>query len=287
MKDLQTQALSEQDPVIKSSIEVKLVYVFLRLTVFMKEAGYHELSMALWQAVLELCVMRPPGVETDAAMASLEEFWDSEAPRLGERGYLPWISRQQQDAPAPKRRHSMHVRTTNRIFKHFILAELDRASETTLPGRTTDESDASDPFNVVLFSDIQPVVLLFSQGTISHRLLILGFLRYYGLPMLPNTVDANIVAWWDDPLLSSCSIEPHAFATEDQVGILDGLDFPARFQSYHPSTETLFSRNSTLYNFHFYETAEPVLSTLLQAVPGDEDLAECYLILVYLNEPTR
>ena len=76
------------------AISVVRVYVVVRLTSFMREAGFAELSVATWQALLEYEFCKPPqevGQElfvknemTMLGLSNFEEFWESEVPRIGE-----------------------------------------------------------------------------------------------------------------------------------------------------------------------------------------------------------
>lgn len=71
------------DPGIK---EEAMLSFFLQAASFEKKAGYTEKSVALFQALLEFNCFCPPQLTTHTAQVKkFELFWDSEAPRLGER----------------------------------------------------------------------------------------------------------------------------------------------------------------------------------------------------------
>ncbi|KKY13465.1 putative protein of unknown function DUF1740 [Diplodia seriata] len=74
------------------------VYIFLRLTSLMKHAGYHERAVALWQALLEIQLFRPPyedNTPSSTVLQDFEEFWESECPRFGEHGAVGWATAKQ------------------------------------------------------------------------------------------------------------------------------------------------------------------------------------------------
>ena len=63
------------------------VHVLLRVTSFIRHAGYTELSVAIWQAILHLQSPHTAAATTEESMSELEQWWDDEGPRFGEHGY--------------------------------------------------------------------------------------------------------------------------------------------------------------------------------------------------------
>lgn len=99
-------------------------------------------------------------------MNALEEFWDSEVPRLGESGAKGWAtweaSGRSEQAPPIHR----PVDTNSRIsdpYSRWAACEALADRTQALSLRTTDADEGADPDAVVLFSDIRP--LLLSLGT--------------------------------------------------------------------------------------------------------------------------
>lgn len=69
----------------------QLLYIMLRLTLFIREAGYTELAVAIWQGLLEMNFNAPNQPLTKSAlMDSFKDFWESEVSRIGEAGPLGW-----------------------------------------------------------------------------------------------------------------------------------------------------------------------------------------------------
>ena len=69
----------------------QLLYIMLRLTLFIREAGYTELAVAIWQGLLEMNFSAPNQPFTKSAlMDSFKDFWESEVSRIGEAGSLGW-----------------------------------------------------------------------------------------------------------------------------------------------------------------------------------------------------
>jgi hypothetical protein len=81
--------------------------VFLQFCYFLKQAGFAEKSIALFQALIEFNYSMPavllsaPRVEQ---VALFEPFWDSCVPRFGEEGavgWSTWIQDKSMDFPPP------------------------------------------------------------------------------------------------------------------------------------------------------------------------------------------
>src|SRR5205814_9906202 len=78
-----------------ASLYHQLIYVFLRATIFIHDAGYKELAVSAWQALLELSFSRPAEQgEASAAsvMESFQDFWESEVARIGEDNAVGWAT---------------------------------------------------------------------------------------------------------------------------------------------------------------------------------------------------
>lgn len=163
-------------------------YLFLRLTLFLREAGYLELAVGLWQAVLEFTCFQPSSfVEKDdlqGALSSFAEFWESEVARIGDIGAAGW-----RNGSSPDFASSAHAPHTELDASHILLSwakvERDRALACRLPSRSVDASNhpVDDPYTVVLFSDLQDILPLF-WGLSSSDELIDGFLCFCHLPHL-------------------------------------------------------------------------------------------------------
>lgn len=142
--------------------EIARVGLLWRSAMFFKEAGYHERATALLQAQVELSLFCPPsilGAAFESQLPSLEEFWDSEVPRVGEahaRGWAASMSDASPDlpsAPAPDPTVARQTSEASDPYQRWYEDERRRDAQGHRPLRTSAESD--DPYATVLFSDIR------------------------------------------------------------------------------------------------------------------------------------
>ncbi|KAJ0116522.1 hypothetical protein J7T55_007502 [Diaporthe amygdali] len=150
------------------SVEIcnELVYVFLRTTRFIHDAGYSELAVAAWQAILELTFARPrdaSDLEVEDLMSSFGDFWESEVPRIGEDDAKGWIhfaeAEEMADLPESRPDATGVPPDTRDVYKAWAALEKHRSTGARLPARTLDEGTEDDPFRVVMFSDLKPLLL--------------------------------------------------------------------------------------------------------------------------------
>lgn len=159
------------------------LHIFTRLTGFMQACGYHELAVALWQALLDVCIAGSANgdaiVDRRLALARLVESWDLEDPRFGDR-FIPLTN----DAAATVSHPGDPGRCSP--FATFAAAEAARCANYYMPGSSNDEDVSEDPFHVILYSDISPVLdaLTFSY---TSDALIDAFLCFYGMRPLPHS----------------------------------------------------------------------------------------------------
>ncbi|KAI0391320.1 DUF1740-domain-containing protein [Xylariaceae sp. FL0594] len=187
-----TQELLNHDiPGDQIGCSEQIIYVFLRLTRFLADTGFVELASAAWQATLELNLMRP-SMAADAGAdvpPSFQEFWESEVPRLGEAGWKGWAAfmagSDAQEPPAPKISDTLPITPDTRDgYKAWHTVECQKSREAAVPARTLDDGAEDDPFRVVMYSDIQDMLLYFRTGVIPYiaRQLVDAFLIYSHLP---------------------------------------------------------------------------------------------------------
>lgn len=143
----------------------ELVYVFLRTTRFIHDAGYSELAVASWQAILELTFARPRDVsdlEAEDLVSSFGDFWESEVPRIGEDGAKGWMhfaeAEEMADLPESRADAPSVPSGTRDVYKAWAASEAHRGASSRLPARTLDEGTEDDPFRVVMFSDLKPLI---------------------------------------------------------------------------------------------------------------------------------
>ncbi|KAI0778496.1 DUF1740-domain-containing protein [Trametes elegans] len=146
--------------------EVGQLRVLWRIAVALRDAGYVERANALLQAEAELLYCKPLTVSTQpfaAQLDALEEFWDSEVPRLGEPGANGWAkweasNRPDQPPPSPKGLGAPDPRISD-PYSRWAASETLADHMRTLSLRSTDDDDTADPYAVVLFSDIRPFLV--------------------------------------------------------------------------------------------------------------------------------
>ena len=186
------------------SLHQQLVYVLLRLTLFMRESGYVELSIATWQSLLEVNLFAPkePLSDTDA-IRRFKDFWDSEVPRIGEVGALGWGHFVENDdnsgVPDVVVDQCEDFLDDGEIFTTWASAERMK-SRGLLPARTMDEVVEDDPFRVILFSDVEDFIIRLPSQANLHRHLLNAFLLFCRLPPM-NAVNGE----------ASCNVPSHHF----------------------------------------------------------------------------
>ena len=142
----------------------------------------------------------------NALLDSLEEFWESEAPRIGEpdaSGWDAWTQCGKPQGVTSLNAPSPTAPTELDPFRQWAANEVcaDRASF--LPSRSTDERADSDPYSTVLFTDIRP--LLFALRIPEARKAFrLAWLSSVGLPVpgfhrsLADPQGGELDHSWDD-----------------------------------------------------------------------------------------
>ncbi|MCJ1250171.1 hypothetical protein MMC30_007397 [Trapelia coarctata] len=197
------RAVARQDDVI---LEIQ-VYVLLRFTLCMREAGFLEQSAATWQSMLEFNCLRPAfsdeentfEVTRKRSLDRFEEFWESEIPRIGEENSQGWTETEAStgELPPPKADEPLSRCNSISLLETWHDQEHMRSLQARQPARTIDNTLEDDPYRVVLFSDIKP--FLFPLPSASQRELVHAFLAFCQLPPTENT-PVHCLAWWKDSL---------------------------------------------------------------------------------------
>jgi hypothetical protein len=267
-----------------------MVYIFLRLTSFMRDAGYHEHSIALWQCLLELTLPKPTDINAANVLDKLGVYWDEEYPRLGELGYLSWKERQDvlnQPPMDPVSIEAEIFQASVSTFAQFGPPEIRTAKKLALPGRTIDDAGEGDPFHVVFFSDLRPLLSPFANTVQDTQTTILGFLRYLGLPELPGTTDYQCLAWWNDPLMTEIQYEADKDWPSAHISNILRDPMPEVFKCRRITTEILFTDAFFGLPSERVEWIEAVLSVLVEKLPFEENFVEYYLAYLYHVNPLR
>ncbi|KAI0532389.1 DUF1740-domain-containing protein [Xylaria digitata] len=196
----------------------QILYVFLRLTRFLADAGYVEIASAAWQASLELNLARPSTLSSRGweIPSSFQEYWESECERLGEDGWQGWATcvnnATAQKPPNPNAYKLLVPPTTRDGYKAWVAVEHDRAQNATVPARTLDEGSEDDPFRVVMFTDLENILLYFPTDIIPHlqSQLLNAFLTFCSLPSSLQDGSLNEEAAGDPFLVRSARDIPFA-----------------------------------------------------------------------------
>jgi len=242
-------------------------YLFLRITVFMRESGYQEHAEALWQAALETAFSIPQGLnaadipETDI-VSSFGDFWESETPRIGETGSKGWshFSPESQNSIDPVVIEPETVKDKDRPFEGYGAAEHKMSQRLIHPGRSADEAGEDDPYHIIFFDDIKPFFFPKMVRLVPQAHLVHAFLCYLGLPPLASDTDRVYDGWWLDPFLRFNAASK-------------GLDFTP-LDSRQINTEILFSDAFDKVELCDSSWVRRVLERLVEILPGDDRLAE-------------
>lgn len=155
-------------------------YVLSRLLSFLREAGYHELAVAIWQCALSLHTLSDSaGRGIEDRLSNLARQWDDEELHYGDN---------QTHSTAMNTTASVHsVNSLLAEDEEQILGPFARFAEfemkqgrICLPGRTSDEIE-DDAFHVVLFQDMQKVLEALGDG-VDAVLLFDAFAAFFDLP---------------------------------------------------------------------------------------------------------
>lgn len=283
---LAAAAAREQGDTAQAAILDIQLYVLVRMTTMMREAGYQEHALATWQALLEYHLLRPSSQtkswEKQELLNSFEEFWESEVPRIGEPDAGGWkqFCINEGSAPPPaviEFRQSVDPRM---LFKDFGDLEIEHANALKYPGRTADEAGEDDPFHLVLFSDIKEYISFLPQ-VVPTIPLIQAFICFCHLPPLPHENNNNQQLWWLNPFLrdeylgNQPAVEPKSTLEEGRL-TLDSISHSSRsFEScpikyYQTTAESLltvaFSRAQCSIDVDFIRRA---LRHMTLSVTGD------------------
>jgi hypothetical protein len=205
------------------------LYVLLRLTTMIRDSGYQELAFAIWQALLEFHLMPPQTEGTTGSrreyLQLFEEFWENEAPRIGEPDSKGWRNTNADDSTLPQEDPPTLLEPVRSVsmFDDFQIREHDHIDKLRYPGRATDELGAEDPFHMILFSDVEQYLNVLPSETPGIPI-IDAFLCFSGMPPLPG-LDQSRRKWWLDPFLQTRPI------TQDTIDI-GGNTFPEALRAF-------------------------------------------------------
>ncbi|OIW33959.1 DUF1740-domain-containing protein [Coniochaeta ligniaria NRRL 30616] len=314
LRFIEEKLLRETDDEIgQRDLAEQAIYVFLRLTRFLHEAGFLDLAVGAWQAMLELLFARATLLEDnrESAIASLGEFWDSEVPRIGETGAMGWRKFVDDgsigDLPETKHEGPRRRPETRDLYEAWAAAESRQALEARTPAKTVDEGTEDDPYRVVMFADIEPFLVFFPSALLRRvqKPLLDAYLLFCHLP--PGFCP-------DSSILQSATSDPFVYGGSKDFEQTTGrptqsIDVASERKRQPPnfkqdgshiaiSPDVLFSGGSWFNYLASWRELYPrhdeaversyILTTLRQLVRtfGFHELAEYHLALEWLNEPS-
>jgi hypothetical protein len=289
---LQLQAKSDLGHDRLREIGKTQVYVFIRLTTFMRECGYHEYSVALWQAALEFVLLRPNLITEPEALQSFSVYWDDECPRLGEPKYQGWSlhaeAGEDQMPPDPNITELEQISGAGQLFQQFGLAEENMALKLAMPGHMADDAGEDDPFHVILFSDISPFLSTLLRDFPAKSALISGFLCFAELPPLPISSEYESLEWWQDSFLRNKISNLWAADVSNSESGSGTIPLASTIKFRQITTEVLFSdafQSDPPLPLQI-DWIEKTLQDLVQSNAGNDLLAEYFLAFTLQHRPS-
>lgn len=187
-------------------------YIFLRLTIFQREAGYHEFANSLWQAVLEYCFFKPDGVgdtpESGDALTAFKTFWESEVARIGEPGAKGWNNADNPQIAPLTFEYPLQDGEAS-LIADWTKAERDRMGHLFYRSLDAENPPLELCQSVCLFSDARRILELF-DGWDSADSLINAFLCFNHLPPIASPRNMqDFRAWSWDSFLRTGFAENH------------------------------------------------------------------------------
>ncbi|KAI8340046.1 NRDE-2, necessary for RNA interference-domain-containing protein [Chlamydoabsidia padenii] len=298
----------------RENIESLMVYVVLRLCLFMKQAGYQERAYATIQALVEFCLFQPlayrmsPSSTLSRQVSDFSKFWDSEVPRFGEANAQGWnsyyakVSNEQEIEILEGKQSEIddELYEVDTILD-WLNQEQQQQRRHILPRRMNDKEQISiddDPFRVVLSEDVASILFNITT-TGARKSLIYSIFVFLGLPYSPPGIGTNTHFSTDTFTHNDLQLGgfwPVVEQQQHQIGYVDGVpmkqvqrndqnpfDLPL---SYPVGVEELFARGDywfTCFGKRYLTNDEDIMFTrnvfdqILKIEKTDDHLAVCYL----------
>lgn len=225
---------NRQSTFVQQNIFDSQIYVLLRMTRFMEEAGYLENAIAAWQALLEYQFFRPASVQAnESAVSSFEAFWESEVPRIGEHSAEGWarFCEKQREPPQPRKQAPDAPIDESDIWTSWPDSEHRNSLRSRKPARTSDDVAEQDPYRVILFSDVRPF-LVDSPSDSGKQAILDAYLAFYNLPSYQaESLDGHSRLWGRDGFVRKYGLESD--------GNVQDLGRPPKFDRHATSSETV------------------------------------------------
>ncbi|KAJ6789885.1 hypothetical protein PWT90_04272 [Aphanocladium album] len=293
--------LSLRTESMQSNLEA--IEVLLLATRFVQDAGYKELAVAAWQAILELTFFRPDAAADDSVPDSFKEFWESEVSRIGETGAAGWkhyvATNGEDDPPEPLPALSLPPAQSRDSFKVWSQLEVAHANAARLAARTMDDGTEDDPFRVVTYADIEPFVFMIPRPLVSSisASLLDAFLIFCGLPPASSSDWARAL-YRDQFLAPVASNIPSADMDEAKPEVDENESIVRRppifnrpYSAFAISSASLFPGKDWFSYLQLQIQSAPIdggwlETTLSQLVfsAGCKDLSEYYLAFSFARD---
>jgi hypothetical protein len=284
-------AHSHASPEKVTSVLSAQIYVLLRYTSFVRDAGYDELAHAIWQIVLEYQFFKPPNLSNnDEVLESLEAFWESDARRIGEEEAEGWKAFCLSASHGSRTSNTISKESEDAGIESFAQRESKAMQIFHLPATTDDEVDSDDPFRFVMFADLRDVIESLLND-LPKPGLINAFLCFMQLPAL-RSLDPLFPqeSFRTDPFLCQSNYNsppqrPTSFADLSHGARLKhGTEMP--FSLFHDafrrSSDSDGENNSAAILF-----VDQALQRLATVLGENDDLVEYYLAFTLNHFPEK
>jgi hypothetical protein len=319
IKFIQSQKLSHQQilALYKQAIhQLSSVDFFIRFINYLKESGYTELCIGLYQALIEFNVYKPKSDSINELLYEFESFWESEVPRFGEddaKGFKAYSEQEllsEKVILKPKSKEylddlEIYVDEIDRIgslrdpIEKWVLKEgLEKFRWPVF--------ESNDPFEVVLFDDIKDYLFIIQNEEddilIGEFLVFLGFgfvqdkyvldPRFYSYDALKKNEESQIRR-------DLLQVEKDIWRSPIKQFIKNPLSFTHSHLPVHSlhlkyiknilnTTKNPINKSLLLWiSFLENEKAEKVGKRFLKDEPGDLKLWSIYARIVGIKDFTK
>ena len=243
-----------------------LVHIFLRLTNMLREAGYSELAIALWQTMLQTHLPD----DHELSMRTPEAWDREEGRRIGEERLPEGYDHSEEIAPDKLR--------SPFSLEKWATAEEEFRAMRIMPVRVDDGNSEDDVFSVVMWDDMN--IFLFALHNDHAFLLRDAFLQFCGLPATRNENNSFLrrVKFISNDLGPKVDIPTETLVTVNDIPLIDRTMFGKLhkpFGMYRVVEDETFTRFSSV-----------AMQELLSAFPDDEEYA-ALLVAVWLDIELR
>ncbi|KAJ3476336.1 hypothetical protein NLG97_g9163 [Lecanicillium saksenae] len=285
---------------------LEAIEVLLLATRFVQDAGYRELAVAAWQAILELTFFRPEATAGAASVSdSFQEFWESEVARIGEPGAAGWqhhaATNGEDEPPEPLPAPSIAAAQSRDSFKAWSQLEGSHANAAQLPARTMDDGNDDDPFRVVTYTDIEAFLFMIPKSLASSisASLLDAFLIFCGLP--PASASDWAKALYQDQFLAPVASNIPRVSMDDADPEVDENEavvrrppiFSRPYSAFAISSALLFPEKEWFSYLQSQLRSSPVDGSWLERTLNQlvfsgrcKDLSEYYLALSFARDPS-